>query len=199
MPVQTSGLHDTSFQNITKCEVDIFTVLYASVVFPGGTTRYEFPDRNIIESVYVWVTIFSVRVEATRYCQETTTHKNEDYLFPQRHGDVAEVTFVVDNSGDPWSQSSAHGEAFSVIVELVGMADCESTSSLRLAACIPLGTDSACTGHSVPKSYLVKSLFLARLCWCWRAQDTRSQPRNKQIMQRSMLKALSRAGSARAT
>ena len=84
--------------------------------------RFEFPDRNIIESVYVWVTIFAVRVEATRYCQETTTYKNEDYLFPQRHGYVAEVTFVVDNSMDPWSQSSAYGESFSVIVELVDMA-----------------------------------------------------------------------------
>ena len=169
---------------------DIFTVLYASVVFPGGTTRYEFPDRNIIESVYVWVTIFAVRVEATRYCQETTTYKNEDYLFPQWHGDVAEVTFVVDNSVVPWSQSSAHGEAFSVIVELVDMADCESTSSVVFCVAVlvfasgsmhTLGTDSACTGHSVPKSYLVKSLFLARLCWCWRAQDTRSQPRNNRL------------------
>ena len=40
------------------------------------------------------------------------------------------MTFAVDNSVDPWSQSSAHGEAFSVIVELVDMADCESTSSV---------------------------------------------------------------------
>ena len=61
-----------------------------------------------------------------QYCQETTTYKNEDYHFPQRHGDVAEVTLAVDNSVDPWSQSSAHGEAFSVIMELVDMA--ESTS-----------------------------------------------------------------------
>ena len=38
------------------------------------------------------------------------------------------MTFAVDNSVDPWS--SAHGEAFSVIVELVDMADCESTLSV---------------------------------------------------------------------
>ena len=35
--------------------------------------------------------------------------------------------------------------------------------------------------QDIPKSYLVKSLFLARLCWCWRAQDTRSQPRNNRL------------------
>ena len=43
----------------------------------------------------------------------------------------------MDNSVDPPSQSTAHGQACSVIVERVDMADCESTSSvffLRLAA-----------------------------------------------------------------
>ena len=35
-----SGLHDTSFQYITKCELDICKVLYAGDVLPGGTTRF---------------------------------------------------------------------------------------------------------------------------------------------------------------
>ena len=82
-----------------------------------------------------------------RYWQETTTYKNEVYLFPQalliisavedvgrawigrppractlvaEHGDVAEETIAVDNSVEPWSQS----------VERVDMAVCESISSV---------------------------------------------------------------------
>ena len=38
-----------------------------------------------------------------------------------RHGDVAEETIEVDNSVDPSSQSTAHEEACSVIVERVDM------------------------------------------------------------------------------
>ena len=34
---ETSGVHDTSFQSIIKCDVDIRRDLYANVVLSGGT------------------------------------------------------------------------------------------------------------------------------------------------------------------
>ena len=66
-----------------------------------------------------------------------------------RHGDVAEDTTAVDNSVDQSSQSTAHAEAWSVIVERVDMelgvlpphlADCESTSSVHAFMRLPTAT-----------------------------------------------------------
>ena len=36
-----SGIHDTSFQNVTKCDVDICKDLYDNVVHPGATTIFQ--------------------------------------------------------------------------------------------------------------------------------------------------------------
>ena len=35
-----SGIHDTTFQSITKCDVDIRKDLYGNVVLSGGTTMF---------------------------------------------------------------------------------------------------------------------------------------------------------------
>merc|ERR1712232_324159 len=37
---EASGIHDTSFQSIVKCDVDIRKDLYANVVLSGGTTMF---------------------------------------------------------------------------------------------------------------------------------------------------------------
>merc|ERR1712053_40703 len=37
---EASGIHDTSFQSIMKCDVDIRKDLYANVVLSGGTTMF---------------------------------------------------------------------------------------------------------------------------------------------------------------
>jgi actin-related protein len=37
---EASGIHDTSFQTIMKCDVDIRKDLYANVVLSGGTTMF---------------------------------------------------------------------------------------------------------------------------------------------------------------
>jgi actin-related protein len=37
---EASGIHDTTFQSIMKCDVDIRKDLYANVVLSGGTTMY---------------------------------------------------------------------------------------------------------------------------------------------------------------
>merc|ERR1711959_650448 len=37
---ETSGIHDTTFQSIMKCDVDIRKDLYANVVLSGGTTMF---------------------------------------------------------------------------------------------------------------------------------------------------------------
>jgi len=38
---EASGIHDTTFQSIMKCDVDIRKDLYANVVLSGGTTMFE--------------------------------------------------------------------------------------------------------------------------------------------------------------
>ncbi|CAD7952910.1 unnamed protein product [Amoebophrya sp. A25] len=37
---ESSGIHDTTFQSIMKCDVDIRKDLYANIVLSGGTTMY---------------------------------------------------------------------------------------------------------------------------------------------------------------
>ena len=37
---EASGIHDTTFQSITKCDVDIRKDLYGNVVLSGGTTMF---------------------------------------------------------------------------------------------------------------------------------------------------------------
>jgi len=38
---EASGIHDTTFQSIMKCDVDIRRELYANVVLSGGTTMFQ--------------------------------------------------------------------------------------------------------------------------------------------------------------
>ena len=38
---QASGIHVTTFQSITKCDVDIREDLYGNVVLSGGTTMFD--------------------------------------------------------------------------------------------------------------------------------------------------------------
>ena len=37
---EASGIHDTTFQSVMKCDVDIRKDLYANVVLSGGTTMF---------------------------------------------------------------------------------------------------------------------------------------------------------------
>ena len=39
--IKASGVHDTSFHNIMKCDVDIRVNSYAPVTLPGGTTMFQ--------------------------------------------------------------------------------------------------------------------------------------------------------------
>ena len=39
--IRDSGVHDTSFHNIMKCDVDIRVSLYIHVMLPGGTTTFQ--------------------------------------------------------------------------------------------------------------------------------------------------------------
>jgi actin-related protein len=38
---ENSGIHDTTFQSIMKCDVDIRKDLYANIVLSGGTTMFQ--------------------------------------------------------------------------------------------------------------------------------------------------------------
>merc|ERR1712167_196492 len=38
---ESSGIHDATFQSITKCDIDIRRDLYANVVLSGGSTMFQ--------------------------------------------------------------------------------------------------------------------------------------------------------------
>jgi len=43
---EASGIHDTTFQSIMKCDVDIRKDLYCNIVLSGGTTMFAgIPER----------------------------------------------------------------------------------------------------------------------------------------------------------
>ena len=44
--MQTAGIHETTYNSIMKCDVDIRNDLYANTVLSGGTTTFRgFADR----------------------------------------------------------------------------------------------------------------------------------------------------------
>merc|ERR1712242_555915 len=48
---EASGIHDTTFQSIMKCDVDIRKDLYATVVLSGGTTMFQHVDQRIQKEI----------------------------------------------------------------------------------------------------------------------------------------------------
>lgn len=48
--MESSGIHETTYNSIMKCDVDIRKDLYANTVLSGGTTMYPGKDRNINNS-----------------------------------------------------------------------------------------------------------------------------------------------------
>ena len=50
---EQEGIHDTTFQTIMKCDVDIRKDLYANIVCSGGTTMFTGIPTNNIQSAAV--------------------------------------------------------------------------------------------------------------------------------------------------
>merc|ERR1712048_56191 len=48
---EASGIHDTTFQSIMKCDVDIRKDLYSNVVLSGGTTMFEGIDARLTKEL----------------------------------------------------------------------------------------------------------------------------------------------------
>jgi len=51
---KASGIHDTTFQSIMKCDVDIRKDLNANVVLPGGTTMFRGCGHSSHNQSYAW-------------------------------------------------------------------------------------------------------------------------------------------------
>ena len=51
---QDSGVHDTSFHNIMKCDVDIRVNLYANVVLSIGTTMFQEIGERMTKDLMVF-------------------------------------------------------------------------------------------------------------------------------------------------
>merc|ERR1712045_259186 len=48
---EASGIHDTTFQSIMKCDVDIRKDLYQNVVLSGGTTMFQGIDKRLEKAI----------------------------------------------------------------------------------------------------------------------------------------------------
>jgi len=49
--LEASGVHDTTFASIMKCDIDVRKDLYANVVLSGGTTMYEGLDARMTKEL----------------------------------------------------------------------------------------------------------------------------------------------------
>jgi len=62
---EASGVHDTMFQTIMKCDVDIRSDLYSNIVMSGGSTMYEgLAERLTKEMVSLAPTTMKIKVVA---------------------------------------------------------------------------------------------------------------------------------------
>jgi len=62
---EVTGAHDTMFQTIMKCDVDIRKDLYANIVMSGGSTMFEFiADRLTKEMVALAPPTMKIKVVA---------------------------------------------------------------------------------------------------------------------------------------
>jgi actin beta/gamma 1 len=62
---EASGIHDTMFQTIMKCDVDIRKDLYSNIVLSGGSTMYEgIADRLTKEMVALAPSTMKIKVVA---------------------------------------------------------------------------------------------------------------------------------------
>jgi actin-related protein len=62
---EVTGMHDTMFQTIMKCDVDIRKDLYANIVMSGGSTMFEFiADRLTKEMVALAPPTMKIKVVA---------------------------------------------------------------------------------------------------------------------------------------
>merc|ERR1712179_898069 len=48
---EASGIHDTTFQSIMKCDIDIRKDLYTNVVLSGGTTMFLGIDKRLTKEL----------------------------------------------------------------------------------------------------------------------------------------------------
>ena len=48
---EASGIHDTTFQSIMKCDVDICKDLYANVVLSGGNTMFPGIGKHVTKEL----------------------------------------------------------------------------------------------------------------------------------------------------
>jgi len=59
------GIHDTTFQSINKCDIDVRRDLYGNIVLSGGTTMYEgLPERMTKEITALAPNTMKIRVVA---------------------------------------------------------------------------------------------------------------------------------------
>ncbi|MBZ3887509.1 Actin, alpha skeletal muscle [Sciurus carolinensis] len=68
--MESSGIHETTFNSIMKCDVDICKDLYANTVLSGGTTRYPgISDRLQKEITALAPSTMKIKIIAPSECK----------------------------------------------------------------------------------------------------------------------------------
>merc|ERR1711988_70722 len=58
------GVHDTMFQTIMKCDVDIRKDLYANIVLSGGTTMFQGISERLTKEITALAPAMKIKVVA---------------------------------------------------------------------------------------------------------------------------------------
>ena len=80
---EASGIHDTMFQTIMKCDVDIRKDLYANIVMSGGTTMFQgVSERLTKEPVMILPNTFAARKRKKSTINGLDSHSRVCFTLP---------------------------------------------------------------------------------------------------------------------
>lgn len=76
--MESAGIHETTYNSIMKCDIDIRKDLYANNVMSGGTTMYPgIADRMQKEITALAPSTMKIKVTLTNFCKKK---KSETFL-----------------------------------------------------------------------------------------------------------------------
>ena len=80
--MESAGIHETAYNSIMKCDIDIRKDLYANNVLSGGTTMYPgIADRMQKEITALAPSTMKIKVSSTTDAVYTTLHPSGQAQF----------------------------------------------------------------------------------------------------------------------
>lgn len=75
--MESAGIHETSYNSIMKCDIDIRKDLYANTVLSGGTTMYP----GIADRMQKEITALAPRYNRLHDCWNTFQQARKHFLY----------------------------------------------------------------------------------------------------------------------